>query len=442
VTRVLVATDHYPPLIGGAQIQSHMLARELRNRGHEVVVATLWQPGAPDFETLDGVEIHRLRELRSLSLFRPTGVQHHPPYPDPVTALALRRLIKSVEPDVVDSYGWISFSVAAALVGLDSPLVVTARDYAPSCTIRTLLYEGRPCDGPGVFKCVGCAGRHYGRARGTAAALGVLTSTPFLRRRVSVLRSISSYVEDVMRRDFLTGRDRAGQTVTRVVPDMIETEGPATSAEEGRARLAELPDEPFILFVGALRRVKGVEQLLAAYERLEDPPPLVLIGTLEPDSPRFPPNIHILLDVPHDAVMAAWNRCLFGVLPSLWPEPFGTVVTEGMSSGKAVIGTRPGGHTDLVADGETGILVPAGDVDSLAGAMDRLIRDAELRERMGRAALVRSKRFTPHAVMPQIETMYASAQADGVAPERGARGAAAAAADAKQEGRCGERRKY
>ena len=420
MTRVLVATDHYPPLIGGAQIQSHMLARELSNRGHEVAVATVWQPGAPDFETLDGVEIHRLRELRSLSLFRPAGVQHHPPYPDPVTAFALRRLIKSVEPEVVDSYGWISFSVAAALVGLDSPLVVTARDYAPSCTIRTILHEGRPCEGPGVFKCVGCAGKHYGRTRGTASALGVLASTPFLRRRVSALRSISSYVEEVLRRDFLAGRDRAGRTVTRVVPDMIETEGAtATSAEEARARLAELPDEPFILFVGALRRVKGVEQLLAAYERLEDPPPLVLIGTLEPDSPPFPPNIHVLLDVPHDAVMTAWNRCLFGVLPSLWPEPFGTVVTEGMSRGKAVIGTRPGGHTDLVADGETGILVPAGDVDALAGAMDRLIRDAELRERMGRAALVRSNRFTPDAVMPQIEAMYASLQADGVAPERG-----------------------
>jgi glycosyltransferase involved in cell wall biosynthesis len=238
-----------------------------------------------------------------------------------------------------------------------------------------------------------------------------------------VLRSITSYVEGVLRRDFLAGRDRAGRTVTRVVPDMIETGGPtATSAEEARARVAELPDEPFVLFVGALRRVKGVEQLLAAYERLENPPPLVLIGTLEPDSPRFPPNIHVLLDVPHDAVMAAWNRCLFGVLPSLWPEPFGTVVTEAMSRGKAVIGTRPGGHTDLVADGETGILVPAGVVDSLADAMDRLIRDDELRERMGRAALVRSNRFTPDAVMSQIESMYALAQADGVAPERGAQG--------------------
>ena len=123
----------------------------------------------------------------------------------------------------------------------------------------------------------------------------------------------------------------------------------------------------------------------------------------------------------------------------MWPEPFGTVVTEGMSRGKAVIGTRPGGHTDLVADGETGILVPAGDVDALAGAMDLLIRDAELRERMGRAALVRSNRFTPDAVMPQIETMYASLQADGVAPERGRGGGGSG----RQEGRAlRERRKH
>ena len=422
MTRVLLATDHYPPLIGGAQIQSHMLARELRHRGHEVVVATVWQPGAPAFETLDGVEIHRLRELRSLSLFRPSGVQHHPPYPDPVTAVALRRLIKSVEPQVVDSYGWISFSLAAALVGLDLPLVVTARDYAPSCTIRTLLHDGRPCSGPGLVKCIGCAGRHYGRPKGTAAAIGVLASAPLLRRRVRGLRSISSYVDEVMRRDFLAGRERAGQTVTFVVPDMIETEDPEpTRADEAHARLAELPDEPFILFVGALRRVKGVEQLLAAYQRVSDAPPLVLIGTIEPDSPPFPPNVQVLVDLPHTAVMAAWDRCLFGVLPSLWPEPFGTVVTEAMSRGKAVIGTRPGGHTDLVADGETGILVHAGDVDALTEAMDRLIRDTAQRERMGQAALIRSRRFTPDAVMPQIETMYASAQAGG-ALEPGAYG--------------------
>src|SRR5205823_1014573 len=98
--------------------------------------------------------------------------------------------------------------------------------------------------------------------------------------------------------------------------------------------------------------------LLAAYERLVDPPPLVLIGTKEPDTPPIPAHVRVLLDVPHEAVMLAWRRCLFGVLPSLLPEPLGTVACEAMSCGKAVVGTTPGGHTDLLVPGETGLVVP------------------------------------------------------------------------------------
>jgi glycosyltransferase involved in cell wall biosynthesis len=190
---------------------------------------------------------------------------------------------------------------------------------------------------------------------------------------------------------------------------MIETtREPSANYERAATRLEELPETPFLLFVGALRRVKGVEQLLAAYERLSDPPPLVLIGTLEPDSPRFPDSVKVLLDFPHDAVMEAWKRCLFGVLPSVWPEPFGTVVSEAMSRGKPVIGTKPGGHADLIVDGETGFLVPTGDVGALALAMDRLIADADLRLRMGQAARLRADVFTADAVIPRIEALYAS----------------------------------
>jgi glycosyltransferase involved in cell wall biosynthesis len=407
VLRILLATDHYPPLIGGAQIQSRMLARELRAHGHEVEVATVWQPGLPAREELDGIRVHRLRELRSLPRLAPSGRQHHPPYPDPVTVVALRRLMKSFRPDIVDSYGWFSYSAAAAATGLDVPLVITARDYAYSCAKRTLLYRGRACGGPGVAKCVGCAGRHYGSAKGAVAALGVLAGRSLLRRKVRGIRSISTYVERIMDRDF--GPDR--RATVRVIPDMVETV-PETRSDDsngdGRARLQELPDGPFLLFVGALRRVKGVEELLAAYRRLADPPPLVLIGTLEPDSPAFPPSVRVLRDFPHDAVMRAWDRCLFGVLPSLWPEPFGTVVTEALSRGKPVIGTTPGGHTDLIVDGETGFLVPAGNVEALAAAMERLIVDADLRVRMGDAAARRARRFTAEAVIPQIEALYAS----------------------------------
>jgi glycosyltransferase involved in cell wall biosynthesis len=94
------------------------------------------------------------------------------------------------------------------------------------------------------------------------------------------------------------------------------------------------------------------------------------------------------------------------VLPSLWAEPFGTVVCEAMSRGKPVIATKPGGHTDMVIHGETGLLVNRGDIDDLAAAMQLLITDAELRERLGLAASVRAKEFTTDVSLPRIERMY------------------------------------
>jgi glycosyltransferase involved in cell wall biosynthesis len=162
-----------------------------------------------------------------------------------------------------------------------------------------------------------------------------------------------------------------------------------------------------MLFVGALRLVKGLKPLLAAYERLEAPPPLVLIGTVEADTPRaFPPGAVVLEKFPHAAVMAAWDRCLFGVLPSLWPEPLGSVVYEGMSRGKAVIGTTPGGHTDMIVEGESGYLVPAGDVPALAAAMRRLLAQPELREKFGRAGRARARLFTAEVAVPHFEQVY------------------------------------
>ena len=116
----------------------------------------------------------------------------------------------------------------------------------------------------------------------------------------------------------------------------------------------ELPGGPFILYVGAFRKVKGLETLFDAYGRLDSPPPLVLMGTFERDSPPdFPPEAVVLTDVPNKVVMAAWERAMFGVMPSLWPEPLGATVSEGMSRGRPVIGTRPGGHTDMLT-AETG----------------------------------------------------------------------------------------
>jgi glycosyltransferase involved in cell wall biosynthesis len=147
--------------------------------------------------------------------------------------------------------------------------------------------------------------------------------------------------------------------------------------------------------------------LLIAYHRLENPPPLVLIGTMEADTPRdMPPGVHVLQDLPHPAVLAAWDRCLFGVMPSLWPEPLGSVVYEGMSRGKAVIGTKPGGHTDLIIDGLTGLLIGQGDTDALENTMRALIVNAHLRERLGEAGRQRARQFVARAAVPRFEKIY------------------------------------
>ena len=74
------------------------------------------------------------------------------------------------------------------------------------------------------------------------------------------------------------------------------------------------------------------------------------------------------------------------VLPSIKPEPFGRVTVEAMMQERAVIATNHGGTVELIEDGVTGMLVPPSDPKSLAAAIDLLLEDRPLREKMGQAA--------------------------------------------------------
>ena len=77
-----------------------------------------------------------------------------------------------------------------------------------------------------------------------------------------------------------------------------------------------------------------------------------------------------------------------------------------MASGSPVIATRIGGNPDMVVDGETGLLVPEGDVGALRESMQRLISDEPLRRRMAAAARCRALQFQSEAVIPRIERVY------------------------------------
>jgi len=80
-----------------------------------------------------------------------------------------------------------------------------------------------------------------------------------------------------------------------------------------------------------------------------------------------------------------YAECDLFVVPSQY-ESFGLVFLEAMARGKPVIGCRAGGMIEVIADGETGYLVPVNDTDALVERMVALLRDDELRLRLGRAA--------------------------------------------------------
>src|SRR5438105_1515516 len=197
--RILMATDFYPPFLGGVELQVESLSRELVRRGHEVMVVTVWRPGLLREARDEGFTIRRLRGLLTTPPWMSTvpGRRYHPPFPDPAIALAIRRIARRWQPDIVHATGWISYSCAAGLIGSRIPLLVSARDASHSCAVRILMREGKVCDGPGLAKCLRCATRSYGPPKAAAAVIGLRLSRPLLRGKLAGSHSISRFIGGV-----------------------------------------------------------------------------------------------------------------------------------------------------------------------------------------------------------------------------------------------------
>jgi glycosyltransferase involved in cell wall biosynthesis len=88
-------------------------------------------------------------------------------------------------------------------------------------------------------------------------------------------------------------------------------------------------------------------------------------------------------------------------------EGFGIAVVEAMAMGKAVVATTTGGLPEVVAQGETGLLVPPGDVESLAATVVSLLQDRVRREQMGRCGRTRvHEQFSLGASVAHMEQLY------------------------------------
>ncbi|MFO7537307.1 MAG: glycosyltransferase family 4 protein [Chloroflexota bacterium] len=402
-------TQFYPPVLGGLERHVKDLSEALAGRGHEVAVITLRQGGwgqeMPAYEEVQGVRLYRIRGTVSRAeklLFVDERRSYAPPFPDPELALAIRRVLAQERPQIVHAHNWLSFSYLPLKRWSGAKLVITLHEFGLSCGKWTFIHQDAFCTGPEWGKCRRCLIDHYGLVKGAMTLMGQRVMSRTQNRLVDMYLPVSQAVAEGSQ---LVDSGLPYEVVPNFIPD-ASTSPPA----DWDGEVARLPTEPFMLFVGSFGKQKGIDVLLEAYRGLDTGVPLVLIGYELSDFPLsqldIPANVHIFKNWPNTAVMEAWRRSHIGLVPSNWPEPSPTVVMEAMVAGVPVIASRVGGIPDIVADGESGLLVPPGDADALRQAMHQLLNDPEQCRQMSTAARRRVTAFQAHTVVSRIEAIY------------------------------------
>jgi starch synthase len=229
-------------------------------------------------------------------------------------------------------------------------------------------------------------------------------------------------VSDGMRADILSAYPEIKAERVRVIRNGIDTDeyqpDPATGVLERHG--VDLT-RPYVIFVGRITRQKGVPVLLRAASGLIPEAQLVLLAGAA-DTPEQLAEVTELVDglranrsgviwipemLPKPEVIQLLTHATVFAIPSVY-EPLGIVNLEAMACGTAVVGSRTGGIPEVVADGETGLLVPPGEPAPLADALNVLLRDPGRARAMGQAGRKRAvAEFGWPAIAAQTAELYA-----------------------------------
>nr|WP_156612149.1 glycosyltransferase [Auraticoccus cholistanensis] len=375
----MITADTYAPQINGAARFTERLAEGLAARGHQVHVAAPSPTGRPDRQVVRGVTVHHIRSFRYplYERFRVGSWWRGAALP----------LLDELRPDVVhlQAHFTVSRGFAAAATARGIPLVAT--NHLMIENVFDHLPVPRIARGP-VTRLVW---RDLGRVFGQASV--VTTPTP---RAVELLTAAT------------------GLQALAVSCGIDATGFRASSRRWEHVRSA--PGwEPRVLFVGRLDPEKRVDELLRAFALLprDLPARLEIVGRGScSDSLRtMAEELGVGWRVDFRGVVTdaeleeAYGRSDVFCMPGV-AELQSIVTLEAMATGRPVVAADAMALPHLVEPGRNGFLFTPGDVRGLAGHLETLLRDPELRRRMGAASEVLVSRHSQQATLERFEDIY------------------------------------
>jgi glycogen synthase len=384
--RVLAIGSMYPPhYLGGHELVWRAANAELRAAGHEVrVLATDYRLPGIDPAAEDEPDVHRElgwywrdHEFPRLSLRERVRLER-------ANARVLARHLREFAPDAVAwwSLGGMSLSLVEQVRRAGVPAVGVVGDdwmaYGPQVDAWM-----RPFRGPRRL-----AAPLAERLAGVPARLDLGRAARWI------------FISEHVRRSALALADLPDTAVAHPGVD-LDLFSPAPP-EPWRWRLA---------YVGRIDERKGIATAIEALRLLPEEATLDVIGAGDDDHLA---DLHSLADrlrvadrvrfgrLTRGELPAAYVRADAIVFPVLWEEPWGLVPLEAMAVGRPVAATIGGGSAEYLRDGENCVAVEPGDPAALRDALDRLARDAALRERLRTGGLATARRFPEGALATAV----------------------------------------
>jgi glycosyltransferase involved in cell wall biosynthesis len=420
----LVVHCYYPRHFHGTEAYVASLANGLPALGHEPIVITATPEGDPPQGEL--VERRKWQGVEVISIDRNAlpsrGVRDT--YDFPALGSVAAEVLREARPDVVHVCHLINHTTAMlhAARALDLPILATLTDFFGFCYTNQLQSaEGAPCPGPTPTRdnCLSCYLKATAAAPGAPLGFRLAASSPQVRRTAArliaganALRRGSLAIggfrpsEITERPDILS--DAAKLYALAIAPtqslkDAYEAQGFPAPMRLGRIgvdidRSIKPPRSDPILrlgYIGQIAPHKGLDVLLRAMRLVGNREiALQVWGLMRDDDPYCDEARRLAAGgaVAFEGVFAAEKTAevLAGldllVVPSVWRENGPVIVLQALATHTPVIASDQPGLTEVVRDGENGMVFPSGDPNALAAAIDRIAGDRRLLAKLSTGA--------------------------------------------------------